>query len=144
MSVDQNKDVVRRVVDALNRHDYAVIDELFAPDVLAHHPYGPPMHGLASLKEYMVMIRTSFPDFRITILEMIAEGDQVASKYTATGTQQGEFGGMPATGKSINVVAVNVLRFADGRIVDDWEIWDQFGMMQQLGLIPVVSSPPPQ
>ena len=144
MSVDQNKETARRVVDALNRHDYAVVDELFAPDVLAHHPYGPPMKGLASLKEYMVALRQAFPNFTITVHQVIGEGDQLVSKYSATGTQIGEFMGIPASGKTINVVAVNILRFANGQIVDDWEIWDQFGMMQQLGLIPVVSSPPPQ
>lgn len=144
MSVEQHKDIVRRVVEALNRHDFAALDEFFAADVLGHHPYGPPMEGRDSLKQFMKMVRVAFPDLRLTVHEMIGEGDKLVSKYTATGTHKGEFMGTPPSGKPINFVGVQILHFSSGRVVDDWEIFDQFGLMQQLGLLPMPGGQPPQ
>jgi len=82
------------------------------------------------------MYRNSFPDIRFTVDEQIAEGDKVVTRWTAHGTNTGELLGMPATGKSSTVTGIVVDRIVNGKIAESWPIFDQFGMMQQLGIIP--------
>ena len=84
----------------------------------------------------ITMYRTAFPDIHFTIDEQIAEGDTVMTRWTARGTQTGELAGMPPTGKSVTVTGIVVDRFSNGMIAETWAIFDQFGMMQQLGVIP--------
>jgi len=142
MSVEQHKEINRRIVEALNARDYDALDQWFAPDVLAHHPYGPPMQGRDEMKRFMKMARVAFPDLRLSTHEMVGEGDTLITKYVAEGTHQGDYMGVPASGKPVRFAGVQILRFANGKIVDDWEIWDQLGMMQQMGLLPAPTSPP--
>ena len=83
------------------------------------------------------MYRNAFPDLHFTIDEQIAEGDKVVTRWTAHGTNKGELLGMPATDKSTTVTGIAVDRIANGKIAESWGIFDQFGMMQQLGVIPM-------
>lgn len=78
---------------------------------------------------------TAFPDVQMTIEDMIAEGDKVAVRYTFRGTQQGETQGIPPTGKYVNVPGIFICRCRDGKIVEEWDIWDDLGLLQQLGAI---------
>jgi steroid delta-isomerase-like uncharacterized protein len=82
------------------------------------------------------MYRAAFPDVHIAIDDLIAAGDKVVTRYTATGTHQGELMGIPATGKKISITGVSIYRFANGQIVEDWAEFDQLGMLTQLGVIP--------
>ena len=82
------------------------------------------------------MLRSAFPDFKATIEHLIAEGDKVVLHMTWTGTQKGEFMGIPPTGKSISINVIDIVRIADGQVVEHWGIMDQMAMMQQLGVIP--------
>ena len=80
----------------------------------------------------------AFPDFHITLEDIFATGDKVAFRYTVTGTDRSEFMGAPPTGKQVMFTRIMISRFAEGKIVEDWECWDTLGFMQQLGLV----SPP--
>lgn len=84
----------------------------------------------------MATVRTAFPDFRVETDELIEAGDKVVSRWTVTGTHKGEYMGIPATGKRVNVTGMTLQRFEDGKIAEDWWAYDLLGFMQQVGAIP--------
>ncbi len=92
--------------------------------------------GLDGTKQALTMWRAAFPDLTVTAEEMIAEGDKVAVRTVVRGTNSGEFMGMPATGKQVTMTGIEILRIADGKVVERWGELDMMGMMQQLGVIP--------
>lgn len=136
-STQDNKATVRRFLNEyLNEHNVATVDELFAPDYVNHLlPPGTPA-GPAGEKQLFYMFYSAFPDFHITINDVIGESDMVAGRWTFYGTNTGEFQGMPATGRQASFEAMNMFRLADGKIVENWPSFDQLGLMQQLGAIP--------
>ncbi len=137
MSVDENKALVRRFFDEmLNPGNAEVGDELFAVDAIDHAAFPDQVAGREGFKQAVRMVHAAFPDIRYTFEDMIAEGDRVATRWTLRGTQTGEFLGIPPTGKAVVVTGINVLRFANGQIVECWETWDRLGLMQQLGVLP--------
>jgi predicted ester cyclase len=83
------------------------------------------------------MYRNAFPDLRITIDEQIAEGESVVTRWTATGTHEGELMGMAATGKQATTAGINVNRVSGGKLVEGWGLFDQLGLLQQIGAVPV-------
>ncbi len=86
-------------------------------------------------KLYLQAFAAAYPDARFEIDDMIAEGDSVVTKKTFTGTNTGEFGGMPATGKQVSLQYVDIMRVRDGRIVEHWLSMNQLSWMQQLGIV---------
>ena len=139
MSPEANKAISRRwVEEVFSNGNLAVADEIVAPNHVNSGPAALP--GLPNGPEGGIMIvtfwRTAFPDLHFTIDEQIAESDTVMTRWTATGTQTGELAFMPPTGKSTTVTGVLIDTFANGVIAHTWAIFDQFGLMQQLGLIP--------
>ena len=80
--------------------------------------------------------RVAFPDFHHTVEDLVAEGDKVVPRLTLRGTHQGDFQGLPPTGKQVTFSGINVMRLEDGKIVEHWSIGDTLGMLQQLGAIP--------
>ena len=138
MSIEQNKALARQLVEeVLNRGDMSRADELLAADFIEHEelPPGVPA-GREAPKQLTTMLRSAFPDFKATINDLIAEGDKVVIHMTWNGTQQGEFKGIPPTGKRISVGIFDILRIAEGQIVEHWGLTDSMAMMQQLGVIP--------
>ena len=138
MSIEQNKALVRRLVDEVfNQGDMAAADAVLAADFVEHEelPPGTPP-GREGPKALTQAIRGAFPDFHVTIEEMIAEGDKVFVRTTWTGTQEGEFMGIPAAGGRMNYSVWDVMRVADGRFVEHWGLSDNMTMMQQLGAMP--------
>ena len=138
MSAEQNKAAFRRMVDEVfNRGNFALIDEGVAPDFIEREElppgFPPGREGIMLLTQ---MLRSAFPDFKATIDDMLADGDRVATRMTWTGTHQGEFMGIPPTGKRISIQVIDFVRFADGRFAEHWGLMDNMGMMQQLGAIP--------
>ncbi len=132
-----NKAVIRRFLEEyLNGHNVGVVDELFAADYVNHllPPGTPP--GPGGEKGLFYMFYSAFPDFSITMNDLIAEGDKVVARWTFHGTNTGEFQGMPATGRQASFEATNVFRLSGGKIVENWSSFDQLGLMQQLGVIP--------
>jgi len=139
MLTETNKTVSRRFFDEVfGKGKLAVADELIAKDHVNSGPGTLPglPTGPEGTKQFVTMYRNAFPDVHFTIDEQIAEGDKVVTRWTGHGTHQGELMGIPATGKSSTVTGIVVDRLANGKIAESWGIFDQFGMMQQLGVIP--------
>lgn len=134
---EQNKAIMRRVYDEIwNQGNLETISEIFSPDYVAHFlPPGIPP-GRDGLRQFIAMYRTAFPDFHVEVEDQIAEGDKVATRITGSGTHQGPFMGIPATGNEVRVTAVVITRFEDGRNVEGWVEQDRLGLMQQLGVVP--------
>ena len=142
MSTEANKAIARRFLEEVfGQGKLAVADEILAPDHVDHGPGALPgtPPGPEGSKMLVTGYRNAFPDIHFTIDEQIAEGDKVVTRWTGHGTHKGELAGIPATGKSATVTGMGVDRIVNGKIVESWGIFDQFGMMQQLGVIPVAS-----
>ncbi len=140
MLSETNKTVSRRFFEEVwNKGNLAVLNEIIAPDHVDSGPGTLPglPTGPEGSKQLVTVYRNAFPDVHFTIDEQIAEGDKVVTRWTGHGTHQGELAGIPATGKSSTVTGINVDRVVNGKIAESWGIFDQFGMMQQLGVIPV-------
>jgi steroid delta-isomerase-like uncharacterized protein len=133
-----NKATVIRLIDAMNSGDAELmsqtIDEVFEPDVKQHTPFE--ATGTQALRA-MVFERLyrAFPDIHITLEDLIEEGDKVVEKDLVTGTHQGEFNGLPPTGRSVSYSEIFIMRFTNGRIAEIWGVVDIFSQMKQLGLI---------
>jgi len=133
-----NKATIRRLMDAMNTGDAELIsqmvDEVFDPDVKQHSPFE--ATGTQALKEGVVArLYRAFPDLHITLEDLIEEGDKVVEKDLVTGTHQGEFNGLPPSGRSVSYHEIFIMRFANGRIAEIWGVVDIFSQMKQLGLI---------
>lgn len=136
---EQNKATVRRVPEEItSKGKLELIDELFSPDFV-DHAFVPQLGlppGREGIKQFITMLRAAFPDIDIKVQDTIAEGDKVVVRSIAQGTHQGDFMGIPATGKSVSWPEIHIVRLADGKIAEHWAIVDRLGMMQQLGVIP--------
>jgi steroid delta-isomerase-like uncharacterized protein len=132
----ENKALIERWFDEVwNKGRSDAIDEMMAPDAAAHG-LGPDVMGPAAFKSFHAAFRSAFPDVRVQVDEMIAEGDRVAYRLTARGTHQGDGLGLPATHRPCRFVVMGSARIADGRIVEGWNLIDELGMRTQLGLLP--------
>ena len=139
MSTEENKAIVRRVNDEVwSEGQLDVIDELFADDFVATIVGAPEeIRGPQGFREFVVMYRKAFPDLRLTVDEQFAEGETVVTRWTATGTNEGELMGMPPTGKQATTAGININRVSGGKLVEGWGLFDQLGLLQQLGAVPV-------
>jgi steroid delta-isomerase-like uncharacterized protein len=123
--------------EVFNRGNISLVDELFAPDFVEHEELPPGIPpGREAVKQLPTMFRSAFPDFKVTIDDVIAEGDKVVVRSTWSGTHKGEFMGIPPTGKSVSFGVFDTIRIAGGKFVEHWGQMDTIGMMQQLGVIP--------
>ena len=139
MLSETNKSVSRRFFEEVfGKGKLNVLDEIITKDHVNSGPANPPglLPGLEGTKQLVTMYRNAFPDVHFTIDEQIAEGDKVVTRWTAHGTHQGELAGIPATGNLSTVTGIAVDRIVNGKIAESWGIFDQFLMMQQLGVIP--------
>lgn len=138
MSTEQNKTLFRRFIDeVVNRGNFAAIDELVAPSFVEHEelpPNIPP--GIEGVKAFFAEWRRGFPDGKVAVELVIAEGDLVACYQVWSGTHTGEFTGIPPSGKPVNFKVVDIVRIADNRMVEHWAVSDNLALMQQIGVIP--------
>jgi len=135
---EANKAILRRwVEEGLNQNNLDIIDEIYATNCLVHVPPNPDRDGSENLKQVYAIYRAAFPNYYITIENMIAEGDKVVCRVTACGTHEGEFVGIPPTGKQVTWTGITINRFASGKIAETWQSWDALGFMQQLTPPPV-------
>jgi steroid delta-isomerase-like uncharacterized protein len=111
-----------------------MIDEIVEPGVKNHTPVE--ATGAQVLEELFARLHQAFPDLHVTVEDMIEEGDKVVGRNTLTGTHQGEYMGLPPTGKSITYNEIIIFRFVNGRIAETWGVVDVFSQMKQLGMIP--------
>jgi steroid delta-isomerase-like uncharacterized protein len=131
---EENKALARRAWEIVDNPD--LLDEVYAADVVWHEP-DQDIHGIEEAKQFVGMYKTAFPDMSATVEDVIAEGDKVVTRVTLRGTHQGEieeFG--PPTGKQIELKGITISRIEGGKIVEDWDSYDNLSVMQQLGLVP--------
>jgi steroid delta-isomerase-like uncharacterized protein len=136
-----NKNVVRRLFEEVwNKGNLPVTDELFAPNY-AHHDSSTPDvgRGPESERKRATLYRTAFPDLRLTIEDIIAEGETVTARWSCRGTHNGEFSGTAPTGKQFTISGISIARFANGKMAEGWVNWDALGLMRQLGVISEVT-----
>jgi steroid delta-isomerase-like uncharacterized protein len=133
---EQNKALARRYNQEVdNGGDFSHLDDFFAPNYVLHLPGYPPV-GREGYQQVLEQFRNAFTGFAVTFDEQVAEGDFVVNRWTTRGTHTGNFNGIPATGKTIEMTGMNIQRFENGKIAEHWGVFDTVGLMQQLGVIP--------
>jgi predicted ester cyclase len=137
MQAEERKEIVRRFIDEYQTGaDEAAFAELLDPDVLDHSRPPGIAPGAEGVRQQFDGFRAGLPDFRATILHQVAEDDLVITHKVFHGTHTGELLGIPATGREVEIVVMDVVRVADGRIVEHWGLVDRLGLLQQLGALP--------
>ncbi|HEX2698152.1 MAG TPA: ester cyclase [Anaerolineales bacterium] len=133
MSIEENKQIVRRYQEIYNSNQLDSLTEVLSEDLLTPRIMLGIPTGLEGAKAAHQIMLTGFPDYRTVIEDLIAEGDKVAARITMTGTHNGPFMGIPATGKKVKFSGMYFARIADGRIIEHWGEEDGVSLMQQIG-----------
>jgi steroid delta-isomerase-like uncharacterized protein len=136
MSTESNKAVVQRFREALDAGDLDGAMAVFAPNAVVDMSSAPEPLSKEGFKQLGQLLLSAFTGSTSTVEDMIAEGDRVVSRLTFRGTHKGDLMGIPPTGRSVAMSEIIIDRLADGQIVESWRLFDQMGMMQQLGVIP--------
>ena len=136
MSLEENKAIIRRLIDAFNKHNVALLDDLMAPDFFDNNLQ---LRGLDNFKKFETMFIKGFPDYSETIEDIIAEGDKVCVYLKVTGTHTGDwnlFGTtLPPTGKKITYSVINIWRIVDGKVTERKSVRDMLDFLKKIGLI---------
>ncbi|MDD4619498.1 MAG: ester cyclase [Methanosarcina sp.] len=137
MSTEENKIIVRKFFEeGPSKGNLNIANELLSPDFALHVPLPAPP-GIEGINEVITSCRAAFEHLNVTIEDMIAEGNNVAVRFTAHGVHKGDFMGLQATGKPITMTGIEVFRIKDGKIAELWGEANLLSLMQQLGIIPV-------
>jgi predicted ester cyclase len=135
------KEIDRQLLEEPWKGNIGVIDQFVDENYVGNDPSLPePMRGKQGFKEFVQMYLSAFPDGSITADDQIAEGDIVATRWTARGTHQGELMGIAPTMKQVTVVGLSYTKFKNGKMVESWANWDTLGMLQQIGAVPAVAT----
>ncbi|HEX6709532.1 MAG TPA: ester cyclase [Rubrobacter sp.] len=136
---------MRRVLEeAFGQGNLEIIDEILDPDFVCYDPNSESgaVRGAESIKAEIEYFRNAVPDLTYTVEDQVVEGDKVVSRYTVSGTHQGEFFGVPGSGKHIEMTGINIDRFDEsGKLIEEWPEYDLLGAMQQMGAIPESQQP---
>jgi steroid delta-isomerase-like uncharacterized protein len=135
MSVANHKELLRKAAQAFNTIDDRSGWYDFHAESVQAHGLGPAALDMAGMKNFYTALWGGFPDLRIEIDELVGEGDKVVWRITASGTHQGTFQGVPATGKSVKFGAHYTFRFENGKIVERWSTLDRLSLLVQLGVV---------
>jgi steroid delta-isomerase-like uncharacterized protein len=133
---EENKALARRSWEIVSQRNPDLIEEFYPPDLVWHEP-DRDIRGYEQAKQFVSTFIEAFPDINISVEDVLAEGDQAVSRYTIRGTHQGEteeFG--PPTGRQIELEGITIHRIEGGKIVEEWERYDNLSALQQLGLAP--------
>jgi steroid delta-isomerase-like uncharacterized protein len=135
---DQNKALVSSFYEAWNSGNLDAFDEILSSEYQDHDAQNPNAgtRGPEGAKATAAGYRAAYPDSHFAIDALLADGDYVIARWTATGTHDGELMGIPPTGKAVSVSGITIDRVENGKVVEGWTNWDTIGMMQQLGVIP--------
>ena len=133
---EDNKATLQKFLERATKGDLSVVDETFDPAFVDHEamPGVPPTRE--GVKQTFTILLKAYPDMKLNVLHLVAEGDYVVVHHQTTGTNKGEFMGMPATGKAVKFDEMHLVRFANGKMIEHWGVEDSMTMMQQLGLAP--------
>jgi steroid delta-isomerase-like uncharacterized protein len=136
-TVEENKILTsREPLEVWNEGNLDLIDEIIAEVFVGHYDMGNTVQRAAGFSQYASNLLTAFPDFHVTVNELFAENDLVVFQATASGTNLGPFGPIPATGKAWQNTAIVVRRVADGKIAELWQVGDMLSLLMQIGLVP--------
>jgi steroid delta-isomerase-like uncharacterized protein len=136
LMTDQNKAIVRRFIDEIFVHQRAESVDGLLTDDFTPHTWGDMKGGKRELIDAIRRVSAGLSDVRMTIDDMVAEGDRVAVRLTSHAVQTGEFMGMPPSGKSYDIGEIHIFRIRDGKVAEHWHQLDMLGMMRQLGAMP--------
>ena len=129
----QDEERTRRVLEIWNTGNLELVDKVFSPDFVFHRvDMYEDIVGTDAFKEYMISLRTTYPDFNVTFDEQIKSGDTFADRWTVTATNTGP-GDFPPTGKKVKVSGASIVKVAEGKIVEEWLYFNQAAMLTQLG-----------
>ena len=131
----ENKRIVKRVYDELNRGNLGIADELIVEGYVQHSILPVPQ-GRKGFKEFFAAFGAAFPDAHFKIEDMIAEGDKVALRFAAEMTHKGTFMGVAPSGKRVRFTGIDIFRLESGKVVEHWDEVDQLGFLRQLGIVP--------
>src|SRR5215204_6064963 len=137
VSEEENKAVIRRWIEAYNERDLEAEADVLAPGYVAHVPAAPGplgLEGLEAWRQFTAPFTQAFPDLRLTIQDIAAEGDTVAARVAFHGTHRGEFQGIPPSGKEVSFSSIEVNRVVDGKVEEHWVEINLLGLVQQLGV----------
>ncbi len=134
---ESNKAVVRRLFEEVwNKGNLQVADELFGPSYIHHDASTPDLgRGPEGEKKRATLYRNAFQDFRLTVEELLSDGETITARWSCRGTHKGELNEIAPTGKQISITGISVARFAGGKMVEGWVNWDALGLMRQLGAV---------
>lgn len=140
---EENKEIVRRLTEAIDARDFDALDELVAADIRRHSAATPgvEVRSLAELKAFLHQDFSAVPDAQQEIEMMVAEGDKVAVRAIYRSTQTGPMGPFPASGKPVEIPFLGILRIEDGKIAEIWVEWDNLAALAQLGHFPPPAAP---
>jgi len=135
--MEKNKATMKKVFEMFESGNPEGIENYVSENQVDHTP-DPNIKstGIQAMKDAIAMYHTAYPDMKMTVYSMVAEGDQVIAHFNLKGTNSGPIGNMPATNKMLIVDGVDIVRFADGKGVEHWGYWEEMKMMQQLGMMP--------
>ena len=131
MPLEENKAIVRKAIEAINKKELSLLDDLVAPNYFDHIA----KQGQELIKQFLVMLYRGFPDYHGTIEDIVAEGDKVWARVTYTGTHTGEYLGFPPSNKKISYNSVTIKRNVDGKMVEGWTVNDMLDYLRQIGII---------
>lgn len=132
MSKQQNIETQKQFGEAINTGNLQRFHDLMAPHVKDHDPAPDQESGPEGFVQFFTTFRKAFPDLNVAVDHMVADDDNVAIAYTVTGTHEGDFMGLPATGKKISARGVQIARFENGKIVERWGSSDELGILKQI------------
>jgi steroid delta-isomerase-like uncharacterized protein len=140
-SSEGNKAAVREFFACASRGDFDKLNAVVSPDYVLHDPALPEaVRGIEGAAELIEMYRSGIRGLRVTIEQQLADGDFVATRYTCRGTHEGDIMGVPATGRDVTIAGLVISRFQDGKVVEEWEVSDVFGLLQQIGALPQMAT----
>jgi steroid delta-isomerase-like uncharacterized protein len=134
---EENKAIARRFYELWESGELDALGEVVAEDSVDHDPYNPHgQEGLEGAKKTIAMYRAAFPDTRFAIDDQVADGDKVVTRWTATGTHEGELMGVPPSGERVTITGTTIDRFENGKITEGWTNWDTLALMHAIGATP--------
>ena len=136
-----NKGISKKLFEEPWKGNLGVIDEYVDASYVGYDPANPePLRGPQGLKDFVQMYKGAFPDSKVTVEEQVAEGDIVATRWSARGTHEGDLMGIAPTKKQVTITGTSFSKFKNGKLVESWDNWDTLGLLQQIGAVPAMAT----